>query len=59
MATGHENHDANVRSIVWTLAGVAAGAALRVFGLVYGIFRYLADHPLAIMEPAEPDGGER
>ncbi len=50
MATGHENRDASVRSIVWTLAGVAAGAALS-FLLVYGIFWYLADHPLTTAPP--------
>ncbi len=47
---GHETNDANVRAIVWTLAGLAAGAAL-VCLLVYGIFRYLADHPLTETQP--------
>ena len=44
-AVGHETKDANVRAIVITLASLAVGAGL-VCVLVYGIFRYLADHPL-------------
>jgi hypothetical protein len=35
---------------VWTLAGLAAGAAL-AFALVYGIFRFLEDHPLTMAPP--------
>jgi hypothetical protein len=50
MTTGHETHDASVRSIVWTLAGLAVGAAL-AFSLVYGIFRYMEDHPLTMAPP--------
>jgi hypothetical protein len=50
MTTGHENRDASVRSIVWTLAGLAVGAAL-AFSLVYGIFRYMSDHPLTMAPP--------
>jgi len=49
-AVGHETEDANVRDIVITLACVAAGAAL-VCLMVYGIFRYLADHPLTTAPP--------
>jgi hypothetical protein len=52
MTSGHETHDASVRGIVWTLAALAAGAAL-AFALVYGIFWYLADHPLNTA-PANP-----
>jgi hypothetical protein len=49
-AVGHETRDANVRDIVITLACLAVGAGL-VCLLVYGIFRYLADHPLATAPP--------
>jgi hypothetical protein len=42
---GHDTRDASVRAIVITLGFLAVGAAI-VFVLVYGIFRYLADHPL-------------
>jgi len=49
-AIGHETEDANVRDIVITLGCLAVGAAL-VCLLVYGIFRYLADHPLATAPP--------
>jgi hypothetical protein len=54
--TGHETQDANVRDIVLTLTFLAVGAAI-VCVLVWGIFRYLADHPLSIARPnplAEP-----
>jgi len=44
-SAGHETQDANIRPIVITLACLAAGAGL-VFVLVFGIFRFLADHPL-------------
>lgn len=44
IAAGHETHDASIRAVVVTGAGVAIGAAL-VFVLVYMIFQYLADHP--------------
>jgi hypothetical protein len=46
LAKGYETRDADVRDIAFTLAGLAVAAAI-VFVLVYGIFRYLADHPLA------------
>jgi hypothetical protein len=48
--TGHETQDADVRAIAWTLAGLATGAVLVGF-LVYGIFHYLADHPLTEAPP--------
>ena len=48
--TGHETSDANVRTIVYTLGGVAVGAAL-VIWLVYGIFAYLANNPLSSAPP--------
>ena len=48
--TGHEVEDAHVLPVVVTLAGLAVGAML-VALLVYGIFRYLADHPLSEMPP--------
>jgi hypothetical protein len=41
---GHETQDADVRAIVYTGIGLAISAGL-VIVLVYGIFRYLADHP--------------
>jgi|SRR5579864_2390966 len=46
-ASGHESSDASVRAVVYTLAGLAAGAVLVGF-LVYGIFWYLAGHPLSV-----------
>ena len=48
--TGHENTDASVRLVVITLAFLGAGAAAVCF-LVYGIFWYLADHPLTTLPP--------
>lgn len=42
---GHESQDARVRPIVMVLAGLAVSVAI-VGALVYGIFWYLADHPL-------------
>jgi hypothetical protein len=48
--TGHETSDASVRLIVIVLAFLAAGAAAVCF-LVYGIFVYLADHPLTTAPP--------
>ena len=47
---GHETKDASVRAIVITLGCLALGAAM-VCVLVYGIFRYLADHPLNTAPP--------
>lgn len=49
-AAGHEVIDAPVRAIVFTLAGLAVGAVL-VGLLVFGIFSYLADHPLTAAPP--------
>lgn len=57
MATGHENQDASVRAIVWTLAGLAIGAALS-FGLIYGVFWYLADHPISTAPPNPMAAGD-
>jgi hypothetical protein len=48
--SGHETQDAHVLPIVATLASLAVGAAM-VALLVYGIFRYLADHPLSATPP--------
>jgi|SRR5216684_2471799 len=49
-ATGHETQDASVRAIVITGASLAIGAAV-VCLIVYGIFRYFADHPLTTAPP--------
>ncbi len=48
--TGHETKDASVRLVVVVLAFLAAGAVC-VGILVYGIFVYLADHPLSTAPP--------
>ncbi|HTS74904.1 MAG TPA: hypothetical protein VMG40_01805 [Bryobacteraceae bacterium] len=50
--TGHEERDASVRTIVYTLMGLAVGAAICIM-IVYGIFWYLAGHPLRT-GPANP-----
>ena len=42
---GHESKDANVRFIVLVLLGLGISVAI-VAAMVYGIFWYLADHPL-------------
>lgn len=47
---GHETRDASIRLVVITLGFLAVGAAA-VFFLVYGIFAYLAAHPLATAPP--------
>lgn len=47
---GHESQDAKVRPIVLTLAGLAVSVGL-VALMVYGIFLYLADHPLNTARP--------
>lgn len=47
---GHENSDASVRMVVVVLAFLAAGAAV-VFFIVFGIFSYLANHPLSTAAP--------
>jgi hypothetical protein len=49
-AVGHEASDASPRTVVITLAGLAVGAMM-VALLVYGIFWYLADHPLSSPRP--------
>jgi hypothetical protein len=50
--SGHESKDADVRGIVTILAGLAVSVAV-VGVLVYGIFRYMAEHPLSTV-PANP-----
>jgi hypothetical protein len=50
VTTGHETDDAKIRAIVYTGAALAVGAAM-VFLLVFGIFRYMADHPLSTALP--------
>jgi hypothetical protein len=49
---GHEIADANIRGILHTGIGLAIGVVLAGL-IVYGIFRYLADHPV-ITAPANP-----
>jgi hypothetical protein len=49
---GHEVADARVRPIVLTGVGLAVGAAI-VCLIVYGIFRYLTEHPSATA-PSNP-----
>ena len=49
---GHEVTDASIRPIVLMGGALAAGAAV-VCVLVYGIFAYLAAHPLTLA-PANP-----
>ena len=49
-ATGHETRDVSVRMVVFTLGFLAMGAAI-VCLLIYGIFWYLADHPLSVAPP--------
>ncbi len=44
--TGHETHDASVRLVVWTIAGLGVGVVLVGF-FIYAMFHYLADHPLS------------
>lgn len=48
--SGHETRDASVKAVVWTMGFLALGAAA-VCMLVYGIFWYLADHPLTVAPP--------
>ena len=43
---GHEVADASVRGIVYAAIGLAIGTALSGL-IVYGIFQYLANHPLS------------
>jgi len=49
---GHETEDASIRGILYAGAGLAVVTALSLL-LVYGIFQYLADHPVAT-EPSNP-----
>jgi hypothetical protein len=49
-AVGHESSDASIRIVVITGACLVVGAAM-VGLLVYGIFWYLADHPLSAPRP--------
>ena len=55
---GHESSDASVRGIVFTLAGLAVGAMLAFF-LIYGIFWFLADHPVRTAPPNPMAASER
>jgi hypothetical protein len=48
--SGHEETDASVRGIALTAAGLAVTVAIVCF-IVYGIFWYLADHPLSAPRP--------
>jgi hypothetical protein len=48
--SGHEQSDASVGPIVLTGAGLVVVVAI-VCVLVYGIFWYLADHPLSAARP--------
>lgn len=52
IAVGHEVKDASVPGILWAGVALAVGAVLAGL-IVYGIFQYLADHPLAT-EPVNP-----
>jgi hypothetical protein len=47
---GHETKDANVHFIVVVLIGLAISVAIVGF-MVYGIFWYMADHPLNTARP--------
>jgi hypothetical protein len=47
---GHESEDANVRQIVLVLLGLSISVAIVGF-MVYGIFWYMADHPLNTARP--------
>ncbi len=49
-AIGHEESDASVPGIALTAAGLAVGVAV-VCLVVYGIFWYLAAHPLSAPRP--------
>lgn len=50
LPSGHENTDASVPGVVLTAAGLAVTVAIVCF-VVYGIFWYLADHPLSAPRP--------
>jgi hypothetical protein len=49
-SSGHEETDASVPGIALTAAGLAVTVAIVCF-IVYGIFWYLADHPLSTPRP--------
>jgi hypothetical protein len=49
---GHETEDASIRGILYAGAGLALATALSGL-IVYGIFQYLAGHPLTV-EPTNP-----
>lgn len=49
-SAGHESRDASVRMVLVILAGLAA-SVLAVAVIVYGIFWYMADHPLSTAPP--------
>src|SRR5579862_6192643 len=50
--SGHETKDASVLGIVYTGVGLAVGSAL-VYLIVYGVFQYLAGHPVTTA-PSNP-----
>jgi hypothetical protein len=47
---GHETADASVRGIIYAAVGLAVGTVLSGL-IVYGIFQYLANHPLSTAPP--------
>lgn len=47
---GHEETDASIGPILWTAAGLALTVVI-VGALVYGIYWYLAEHPLSAPRP--------
>ena len=49
-SVGHETEDVSIPAIVLTGAGLAIGTAMVIL-LVYGIFHYLAEHPLTTLPP--------
>lgn len=56
--TGHETRDAPVRAIVYALTSIAIMAVIAAV-ITYGIFWYLADHPLRTAPPNPLAGGEQ
>lgn len=58
IVSGHETRDANIHNILVALAALAVVAVLSV-AMVYGIFWYLADHPLRTAPPNPLAGGEQ
>lgn len=60
LPTGHETEDVSIPGVVLTGGLVAVGTALVIL-FVYGIFQYLAQHPLTTLPPnpmAETDRQE-